>query len=136
MLVVLCPRICVSIAAAAAGACASIPPDENVGRASVANVVAGAADQVKRCYRRPRVPSHVRQIVTHIRVRFAGDGTLIGLPELVGQEGVTDANRPYARVMAEAAMGAVLRCSPIVLAPERSSGPWIFDLTFSLAAIA
>ena len=124
------------VLAVAAGACASISSDQRVDRAFVQSVVAGAADQVKRCYRRPRVPSHGRQIVTHLRVRFAENGTLIGLPELVAQDGVTDRNRAYAAAMAEAAIAAVLRCSPIVLAPERRTGPWLFHLTFSLATRA
>jgi hypothetical protein len=95
-----------------------------------------AADQVRRCYRQPRVPAAGKRIVTRLRVRFAVDGRLVDTPLLVSQQGVTPENSPYAESMAEAATMAVIRCAPLRLPPELHHGGWdSFDLTFSPRAI-
>ena len=93
---------------------------------------AAVAEQVRRCYRAPRVPSAGRRIVTRLLVRYGADGILVGIPAIVSQQGVTADNRPYAGRMAEAASLAVIRCSPVRLPPE--SGKPLgsdFYLTFS-----
>jgi hypothetical protein len=102
----------------------------------VARVVSSAAQQVKRCYRAPRVARPARQIVTRLRVRFAPDGTLGAAPEIVGQSGITPANQVFAPLMAEAAIQSVVRCVPLVLPPELYTFGWNeFDLTFSPGAM-
>jgi hypothetical protein len=99
-------------------------------------VTMAAADQVKRCYRAPRVPTSGRGIVTRLRVRYSADGRLEEAPQIVAQEGVTPENRPYAGPMAEAASMAVLRCAPLRLPPELHRGGWDnFDLIFSPRAM-
>ena len=82
---------------------------------SVQSVLASAARQVQRCYRSPRVSHEGRQIVTHLRIRVDPDGSLSGLPEVVGQTGITPANRFYARPMAAAAIDAIVGCAPLRL---------------------
>jgi hypothetical protein len=90
------------------------------------------ADQVRRCYRAPRVPSAGRGIVTRLLVRYGPDGVLVGLPLLVSQQGVTPEGQPYAGRMTEAARLAAIRCSPIRLPPElRNRRSSDFYLTFS-----
>jgi hypothetical protein len=65
-------------------------------------------------------------------VSYAPDGTLVGVPTLISQQGVTPESRPYAGRMAEAAKLAVLRCSPVRLPPEAGQGRGSdFFLTFS-----
>lgn len=90
------------------------------------------AEQIRRCYRDPRVPSAGRNIVTRLFARYTADGLLVGFPLLVSQQGLTSESRPYAGRMAEAAKQAVLRCSRVRLPPEtgqrRGSD---FFLTFS-----
>jgi hypothetical protein len=99
--------------------------------------VANAAAQVRRCYRDPPVPSAAQRIVTHLHVRYARDGTLIGLPVLVSQQGVTPGNEIYAARMAEAASLAVLHCSPLRMPAALHHGGWDeFDLVFSHAMLA
>jgi hypothetical protein len=93
---------------------------------------AQVAEQVRRCYRNPRVPSAGRAISTRLLVRYTADGALVGLPLLVSQQGVSPEARPYAGRMTEAAKAAVVRCSPIRLpqeAGERRGSD--FFLTFS-----
>jgi hypothetical protein len=70
--------------------------------ADIARVTSSAAAQVRRCYRSPRVLSEARQIVTRLRVRFAPDGTLVEVPTVLAQLGLTPVNRPYAGAMAAA----------------------------------
>ena len=90
------------------------------------------ARQVRRCYRSPRVPSVGRRIVTRLLVRYGPDGALVGLPILVGQQGVTIESRPYAARMTEAAKLAVVRCNPIRLPPAPGKRRAVyFYLTFS-----
>lgn len=99
--------------------------------------VASAAAQVRRCYRDPPAPSVAARIVTRLRVRYDPDGAVIGIPQIVSQQGITPANQAYAARMAEAASLAVLRCSPLKLPPEARRGGWDeFDLTFSHAFLA
>lgn len=98
----------------------------------VAKLTESAAGQVKRCYRSPRIAKSARQITTRLRVQYAPDGQLATLPVLVAQAGVTDANRAHAAAMAEAAMLAVVRCSPLDLPRELYQAGWDeFELTFA-----
>jgi hypothetical protein len=91
-----------------------------------------AADQVRRCYRRPKVASEAKQIVTRLRVKFTPDGQLAQLPELVWQRSVTPAAAPFAPRMVEAASLAIIRCAPIRLPPEVHAGGWDeLEFTFS-----
>lgn len=99
-----------------------------------AKVIADAAAQVKRCYRSPRVTSDGRRITTRLSVRYAPDGSVLGLPTIVSQSGVTPENRMYADDMAEAAIASVVRCSPLRLPAELYALGWqAFELTFSPA---
>ena len=92
--------------------------------------------QVRRCYRFPRVSSQARQISTRVRVRVTSDGQVANLPTVVFQSGVTPANQAYAARVAEAAIEAVMRCTPIRL-PESAyrDGSVEFELTFSPVAV-
>lgn len=98
----------------------------------VAQLTESAAGQVKRCYRSPKIAKSARQITTRLRVYYAPDGQLASVPVLVAQAGVTDANRAHAAAMAEAAMLAVVRCSPLDLPRELYQAGWDeFELTFA-----
>ncbi len=91
-----------------------------------------AAHQVRGCYRAPAVPSGARQIITTLRVRVTPEGDLAALPLVVAQQSVNAANQPYAGRMAQAAIGAILRCAPLRLPDEFRRNQWSdFDLTFS-----
>jgi hypothetical protein len=108
-----------------------------VQQAQIDAALRSAAEQVRRCYRAPRVSSAGRLIVTRVRVRLTPDGGLAGLPILLFQRGVTAANQSHAAPMAEAAISAVMRCAPLHLDPELYAGGWReFDLTFSPLAAA
>lgn len=111
-----------------AGSVAAPRPDAR----AVAKLTEAAASQVKRCYRSPRLAKSARQISTRLRVHYAPDGQLATLPVLVAQGGVTESNRAHAAAMAEAAMLAVVRCSPLSLPPALYQAGWDeFELTFS-----
>ncbi len=119
---------CAAPAAAPATVRAGAHPDPRV----VARLTDSAASQVKRCYRSPRIAKSARQITTRLRVYYAPDGQLASLPVLIAQAGVTDANRAHAAAMAEAAMLAVVRCSPLDLPRELYQAGWDeFELTFA-----
>ena len=105
--------------------------------AAVDSAIAAAADQVRRCYRSPRLAAPGRSISTRLRVRYASDGTLIGLPMIVSQSGVTPSNETYARRLAEAASLAVIRCVPLRLPDGSYLYGWSeFDLIFSPRGLA
>ncbi len=119
------------------GACTAVPDDVKPNATVIAGIAEQAAGQIKRCYRSPRVASVGRQISTRLRVRFQPDGTLAGVPIVVGQTGVTPANQLYAPKMAEAASLAVLRCTPVSLPVELHAKGWSeLDFTFSPGARA
>jgi hypothetical protein len=126
-----------TFAAFAAAGCAALPQPAGPDPLQVSAAIGAAAEQVKRCYRAPRVASAGKQIATRLRVRFAPDGSLAGLPSVVGQTGVTAVNRAYASRMAEAASLAVIRCAPLHLPPELYESGWDeLDLTFSPRRLA
>jgi len=64
------------------------------------------------------------EIVTVLQMRFNRDGSISGTPQLVEQQGVTDANRSYARQMVDVSRRAVLRCAPLKLPAELYAGGW------------
>jgi hypothetical protein len=98
----------------------------------VKRVTAEAAAQVKRCYRAPKVLGEGKRIATRLHVRYAPDGSLVGLPTVIAQSGVTPSNQLFADEMAEAAIVSVMRCSPLKLPPELYRIGWnSFELTFS-----
>jgi hypothetical protein len=133
--------------AALVGGCTSMPGQMPVRPVRHAQVPArhsqveealrSAAQQVRRCYRAPRVSSGGRAIITRLRIRLTPEGTLAGLPMLLFQSGVTPSNQSHAAPMAEAAIEAVMRCAPLLLPPALYAGGWReFDLTFSPLAAA
>ena len=143
----MCPaRGALLLALAAAAGCASPPPPRlPVQRLRVTATMSAetqavlemAANQVRRCYRAPRVSSEARQIITRLLVRIMADGTLNGLPEVVAQSGVQPGNQFYAPRMAEAAILAVVRCAPLRLPPDFVRGETLeIELTFSPLASA
>lgn len=100
----------------------------------IKRVTADAAAQVKRCYRAPKVLGEGRRIATRLSVRYAPDGSLLGLPTIIAQSGVTPSNQLFADAMADAAIASVVRCSPLRLPPELYQIGWnSFELTFSPA---
>ena len=124
--------LCLGAAAVSLASCAADLARGDVDPVVADRVLASAADQVRRCYRTPRVASAGKQIVTRLAVRLNADGSLAGLPVIVGQTGVTDANKDYAEAMAEAAALAVIRCAPLHLPPEHYARIWsLFELKFS-----
>ena len=131
--------VAVLLALAGAG-CASVPRTEPARARDeilVQSAVASAATQVRRCYRKPRVASQGLRIITQLRVRVFPGGEVRGLPVVLGQHGVTPANQVYAQQMAEAAIGAVVRCAPLSLPEGVYRYGWVdIDLTFSPMARA
>lgn len=129
--------IAVAMATPPAGAdiTARLPPQPDA--AVVAQVLDSAAAQVKRCYRSPKLGRAARQITTRLVVRFGPDGVLLAVPEVVAQSGINPGNQAFAGQMAEAAVLAVIRCSPIRLPADHYEAIWKqFELTFSPSAAA
>jgi hypothetical protein len=119
-----------------ASSCASEPARPDISTLA-APALASAASQVKRCYRFPRVGHSGRHIVTTLRVRMTSDGFPDGLPRVVSQHGINPSNSLFADRMAEAAIGAVVRCAPLRLPAELYQGGWDeIELTFSPVASA
>lgn len=82
------------------------------------------AAQVKPCYVVPTGGADAVSIVTVLRLRFNPDGSVSGTPSATAHEGVTDTNRSYVRQMDDAAVRAVLRCSPLKLPADLYAGGW------------
>jgi len=103
---------------------------------TVRQVVMSAAQQVRRCYRPPRLTRRARGIATSISVRYAIDGRLAQPPALLRQDGVTPDLRLEAAQLAQAAIEAITRCTPLALPQESHAGGWDeFELTFGFAAV-
>lgn len=125
-------RILLSISTAALLTGCATTRTARVDPVLIKRVTADAAAQVKRCYRTPRVLGDGKRIATRLHVRYGPDGTLLGLPIVIAQMGVTPGNQLFADEMAEAAIQSVVRCSPLRLPPELYQIGWnSFELTFS-----
>jgi hypothetical protein len=125
-----------ALAAGGAGCAATSPPSPPSSPGKLTEIripgeiMASAADQVRRCYRTP--PGGARSIGTRLRVRLNVDGSLAGLPILLSQSGVTPTNRMFAARVAEAASLAVMRCAPLRLPAQHYAKGWQeFELIFS-----
>ncbi len=120
----------VALAIASVGCAAGSSRADFAGARIPTEIMASAADQVRRCYRNPR--GGPRSIGTRLRVRLNQDGSLAGLPVLLSQSGVTPTNRMFAARMAEAASLAVIRCAPLRLPAQYYAQGWQeFELVFS-----
>ncbi|WP_254447804.1 hypothetical protein [Sphingomonas sp. ID1715] len=115
-------------------ACATASAPRGIAPELARKVTADAAAQVRRCYRTPKIMGEGKRITTRLHVRYAPDGTILGLPTVISQSGVTPSNQIFADEMAEAAIASVVRCSPLKLPPELYEFGWnSFELTFSPA---
>jgi hypothetical protein len=119
-----------ALTVASVGCAAGSSRSDFAGARIPTEIMASAADQVRRCYRSPR--GGPRSIGTRLRVRLNQDGSLAGLPVLLSQSGVTPTNRMFAARMAEAASLAVIRCAPLRLPAQYYVQGWQeFELIFS-----
>ncbi len=82
------------------------------------------AAQVKPCYVIPTGGTDALSIVSIMRLRFNADGSIDGRPSVTDHEGVNATNQGYVRQMDDAAIRAVLRCSPLKLPPDLYEGGW------------
>ncbi len=110
-------------------------PRAAVSSRNMAGLAQAIIAQVKPCYVVPTGGTDSGSIETVLRLRLREDGSVATPPAMIEQNGVTSANRPYARQMADAAKRAVLRCSPLKLPPDLYEGGWE-DITFGFRAEA
>jgi len=82
------------------------------------------AAQVKPCYVIPTGGVDALSVVSIMRLRFKADGSVDGTPSVTDHQGVTGSNQGYVRQMDDAAIRAVLRCSPLKLPPDLYEGGW------------
>jgi outer membrane biosynthesis protein TonB len=110
---------------------ASAPRAAAVSAQSMAGLVSLIASKVKPCYNPPAGGADSGQIVTLLSIRMNKDGSVASVTPGT-QSGVNGSNAAYARQMADAAVRAIKRCSPISgLPPELYDGGWSdFDFRF------
>ena len=110
---------------------ANAPHASQVSAQSMAGLVALIAAKVKPCYNPPAGGADAGQIVTMLSIRMNRDGSVASVTP-GAQSGVNASNQAYARQMADAAVRAVRRCSPISGLPaELYQGGWDdFDFRF------
>jgi outer membrane biosynthesis protein TonB len=95
------------------------PPAQAAGPQVQASLL-GAISRAVRPHWQGKVPEGAdsEKLVTILRWSLNRDGTLAGRPELVRQDGITDANRPQAARHAEQAIRAVQLAAPFDLPAE------------------
>jgi hypothetical protein len=103
---------------------ARTPPAQAAGPA-VQSSLLGAISRSIRPHWQGKVPEGAdsEKLVTILRWNLNRDGTLAGTPQVVRQEGITDANRPQAARHAEQAVRAVQLAAPFDL-PEQYYDTW------------
>ena len=110
---------------------ASAPHAAAISAQSMSGLIGLIASKVKPCYNPPAGGADSGQIVTILSIRMNKDGSVANVTP-GAQSGVNGSNSAYARQMADAAVRAVKRCSPITgLPPELYDGGWSdFDFRF------
>jgi outer membrane biosynthesis protein TonB len=99
------------------------PAAAKMGAADVRALNAEINRQIKP-YWRPPSGADADKLVTLLSVHLDRDGAVVGRPELVDQQGVTEANRAQAALHAERAIQAVLRASPFQNLPPQYYEQW------------
>lgn len=109
---------------ARASGAAHNPPAQVAGPQVQASLL-GAISRAVRPHWQGKVPEGAdsEKLVTILRWNLNRDGSLAGRPELVRQEGITDANRPQAARHAEQAIRAVQLAAPFDL-PDQYYDTW------------
>jgi len=102
----------------------SSTPRATISGLQMRGLAAAIAAQVKPCYVIPSGGADAASIVTIMRLRFNHDGSVAGTPSVTDHQGVTGTNQSYVRQMDDAAIRAVLRCSPLKLPSELYEGGW------------
>jgi len=100
------------------------PPAQAAGPAVQSSLLGAISREIKPFWQ-GKVPegADAEKLVTILRWNLNRDGTLAGRPQLVRQEGITDANRPQAARHAEQAIRAVELAAPFEL-PEEYYDTW------------
>lgn len=93
----------------------ALPKGVKLDARATASLAGAIRAQVAPCWNPPLGGADVRNMTVLLRIRFAKDGRVVGTPEVVSQTAVTAGNATYARVFAETAKRAVIRCSPLKL---------------------
>jgi outer membrane biosynthesis protein TonB len=97
-------------------------PASQIGASAKASLFQAVARQLRPKWQPPSGPD-VEELVTKVRFRLNADGSLAGRPEVVGQRGINDTNRPQASRHAELAVRAVQLAAPFDL-PEQYYEAW------------
>jgi outer membrane biosynthesis protein TonB len=99
----------------------SLPKGAQLSPVAAATLAASIRAQIYPCWNPPLGGEGTAGMTVLLRVNFAKTGAVTGVPQLIGQTGGGDA--ATARVFAESARRAVLRCSPLTL-PAESYEAW------------
>lgn len=111
-------------------------PRATISGIQMRGLTAAIAAQVKPCYVIPTGGADAASIVSILRLRFNPDGSVSGTPSVTDHQGVTGTNQSYVRQMDDAAVRAVLRCSPLKLPADLYDGGWEdIEFTFSPRAM-
>ena len=109
------------IPAATASGTSRNQPAATLGLAERASLAGAIAQQLKRRWAAPQ-GADAEKLVTILAWDLNPDGSLAGVPRVVRQEGITDANRAQAPRHAEQAIRAVKLAAPFNLPDEYYSG--------------
>ncbi len=108
----------------------SIPKGARLDARAAATLEQAIRAQVTPCWNPPVGAEDAGKMTVVLRIRMRKDGTVIGLPDLVSQTGLTARNGTYGRAFAESARRAVVRCAPLKL-PANLYDYWSeFELNF------
>ncbi|MFA6218984.1 MAG: energy transducer TonB [Erythrobacter sp.] len=104
-------------------------PASQIGASAKASLFQAVARQL-RVHWRPVDGAERELLVSKVRFRLNPDGSLAGAPSLVGQRGVTDANRAQAPRHGENAIRAVQLAAPFDLPAEYYEGWKVITVDF------
>ncbi|WP_310475992.1 hypothetical protein [Sandarakinorhabdus sp.] len=97
---------------------ASAPARATVDPRAAATLAQAIRAQVYPCWNPPTGGRDVRNMQVTVQVQYGRDGRVIGTPDVGTPTSSTPGNADYARVFADTARRAVLRCQPLKLPLE------------------
>lgn len=93
----------------------ALPKGARLDARASATLVQAIRAQIAPCWNPPLGGDDVRHMTVLLHIRFARNGSVVGVPEVLAQTSVSAGNAAYSKVFAESAKRAVIRCSPIKL---------------------
>ncbi len=108
----------------------AIPKGARLDARAAATLEQAIRAQITPCWNPPVGAEDAGKMTVVLKIRMRKDGSVIGLPDIVSQTGLSARNGAYGRAFADSARRAVVRCAPLKLPVDLYEAWAEFELNF------